>query len=98
MAFFDFMLGKVEQVAANVGGMDIAARARVTRLAPAAIEVRDDLRAQRDVDRAADVAVAGRGRIAAARVDMDMAGGDFAGGEGFANIPRAAQPTPKRGA
>src|SRR3546814_6691992 len=32
MAFFDFMLGEVEQVAANVGGIDIAARARVAGL------------------------------------------------------------------
>src|SRR3546814_20682736 len=85
MAFFDFMLGEVEQVAANFGGIDIAARARVAGLAPAAVEMRDDLRGQRDVARAAAIAVVGRGRISVDRVALDLVGGDFAGGIGMAS-------------
>src|SRR3546814_8491299 len=92
MAFFDFMLGEVEQVAANVGGIDIAARARVAGLAPAAVEMRDDLRAQRDVDRAADIAVVGRGRITADRVAIDLVGGAFAGDAAVEHIHGPADP------
>src|SRR3546814_8049269 len=52
--------------------------------------MRDDLRAQRNVDRAADIAVVRRGRIAADRIDMDMVGGDFAGNAAVEHIHRAA--------
>ena len=72
MPILDFMFGEVEQVAADARRIDEAAAAGVAGLAPAAIEVRDDLRAQSDVDGAADVAVVCRSRISADGVDMDL--------------------------
>ena len=90
MPILDFMFGEVEQVAADARRIDEAAAAGVAGLAPAAIEVRDDLRAQSDVDGAADVAVVCRSRISADGVDMDMVGRHYARNPAVEQIDRSA--------
>src|SRR5690606_18092270 len=89
MPLLGLVFGEAEKISANAGRVNEAAAFDIASLAPAAVDMRDDLRAEGHVDRTADIPVIRGGCKAADRVNMNMVGGYFARNAAVKQVDRA---------